>query len=227
MFPNTQWTLILQAASTQTSEGMAALDQLCRRYWEPLRAYVRRQGYKDADADDVTQAFFARLLEHGTHARAERERGRFRTFLLNAMQNFISNERRDATRLKRGGGVDHASIDEVADDLSTTHTPETIFEKEWAQALIASALAALKAEYQSKGQGKRFELLRPLLSVRHDGDLGSLAVQMGVTTGYLRKVLHIFRYRFGDLVREEVARLVADPAEIDDELGYLMSVLSK
>ena len=225
LFPDTQWTLVLEAASTQSADGLSALDQLCRRYWEPLNAYARMRGYNPDDAADITQSFFARLLENKTHARAERERGRFRTFLLNAMQNFIANHHRDTTRLKRGGGVAHESVEDHIDSLSSGHTPETIFEQKWAQAVIAAAVSELEAEHRAKGRADRFEVMRPLLSVRHDGETNIFAEQLGVTPGNFRKLLHGFRQRFGELVREEVRRLVSDPSEVDDELAHLMKAL--
>lgn len=224
-FPDTQWTLILEAASTQTADGLSALDQLCRRYWEPLQSYARSRGYNPADADDVTQAFFARLLENKTHTKASPERGRFRTFLLHAMQNFIANDRRDAARQKRGGSAAHESVDDHTNSLVTTQTPETLFEQKWAQAVIAAAIIELETEHRAKGRADRFEVMRPLLSVRHDGDTAALAAQLNVTTVNFRKLLHGFRQRFGELVREEVARLVSDPSEVDDELGHLMKAL--
>ncbi len=224
-FPDTQWTLILQAATSQTADGLVALDQLCRRYWQPINAYARLQGYSPADADDITQAFFARLLENKTHAKAERERGRFRTFLLCAMQNFIANDHRDAARQKRGGGFQHEAIEDHADQIATSQTPEKLFAQKWAQAVVASAISELEAEYAANGRAARFEVMRQLLTVRHDGDTAALAAQLGVTTMNFRKILHGFRQRFGELVREEVARLVSDPAEVDDELAYLMQAL--
>ncbi|MFO1485366.1 MAG: sigma-70 family RNA polymerase sigma factor [Verrucomicrobiaceae bacterium] len=225
-FPDTQWTLILDAASTQTADGRSALDQLCRRYWAPLHSYARSRGYNPADADDITQSFFARLLENKTHSKAERERGRFRTFLLNAMQNFIANDKRDAARQKRGGGAEHDTIDIHTDSIATSQTPETLFEQRWAQAVIAAAITELENEHRAKGRADRFAVMRPLLSVRHDGDTAALAAQLNVTPVNFRKLLHGFRQRFGELVREEVARLVSDPSEIDDELRHLMAALA-
>lgn len=225
VFPDTQWTLILDAASTQNADGLNALDQLCRRYWEPLHSYARSRGYNPADADDITQSFFARLLENKTHTKAERERGRFRTFLLNAMQNFIANDKRDAARQKRGGGAEHDTIDIHTDSITTAQTPETLFEQKWAQAVIAAAITGLENEHRAKGRADRFAVMRPLLSVRHDGDTEALATQLNVTTMNFRKLLHGFRQRFGELVREEVTRLVSTPSEIDDEIAHLMRVL--
>lgn len=224
-FPDTQWTLILDAASTQTADGRSALDQLCRRYWNPLHSYALSRGYSPADADDITQSFFARLLENKTHARAERERGRFRTFLLNAMQNFIANDKRDAARQKRGGGAEHDTIDIHTESITTAQTPETIFEQKWAQAVIAAAISELENEHRAKGRADRFDVMRPLLSVRHDGDTAALAESLNVSVANFRKLLQGFRQRFGDLVREEIRRLVRDPAEVDDELAYLMRAL--
>ncbi|MCX6854647.1 MAG: ECF-type sigma factor [Verrucomicrobia bacterium] len=225
MFPETPWTLIIEAASSHTAEGLSALDQLCRRYWDPLNSYARSKGYSPADADDITQSFFERLLENQTHTKAERERGRFRTFLLNAMQNYMANDRRDANRQKRGSGAEHTAIEDHADDIHTTQTPETLFEKKWAQAVVAAAITTLENEYRAKGRADRFEVMRPLLSTRSEGDSAALAAQLDVTTMNFRKLLHGFRQRFGELVREEVARLVSDPSEVDDELTHLMKAL--
>ena len=224
-FPDTQWTLILEAASTHTADGLNALDQLCRRYWEPLNSYARSRGYSPADADDLTQAFFARLLENKTHAKAERERGHFRSFLLATMQNFIANDHRHDSRLKRGGGIQHEAIEDHSDAIITAETPETLFDRKWAQSVVAAAIAELEAEHRSKGRADRFAVMRPLLSIRHDGDTAAMAAQLNVTPVNFRKLLHGFRQRFGELVREEVARLVSDPSEVDDELSYLMRAL--
>jgi len=221
-FPDTRWTLIFEAACTQTAEGLSALDQLCRRYWEPLNSYARCRGYSPADADDITQAFFSRLLENKMHAKATPERGRFRTFLLMMMQSFIANDLRAATRQKRGGGAVHETIDDHADSVATTQTPETLFEQKWAQAVLATAITQLDHEYRAKGRAERFAVMRPLLAIRHDGDTASLAAQLNVTPVNFRKLLHGFRQRFGELVREEVARLVSDPSEVDDELAHLI-----
>lgn len=224
-FPDTQWTLILEAASTKTADGLTALDQLCRRYWEPLNVYVRSRGYNEADADDLTQSFFAQLLANKLHSRAERERGRFRTFLLCAMQNMIANDQRDAARLKRGGGAAHESLDDHPDASATTQTPESLFEQKWAQSVIAAAITELENEHKAKGRGDRFTVMRPLLSVRHDGETEALANSLNVSVANFRKLLQGFRQRFGDLVREEIRRLVSDPSEVDDELAYLMRAL--
>ena len=224
-FPDTRWTLILEAATSQTADGLAALDQLCRRYWVPLNTYARMRGYSPTDADDITQAFFARLLENKTHTKAVPERGRFRTFLLQAMQNFILNDLRDAARQKRGGGAAHENVEDHANALATPQTPETLFEQKWAQAVVTAAVTELENEHRSKGRADRFEVMRPLLSIRHDGDTAALAESLNLSVANFRKLLHGFRQRFGDLVREEVRRLVSDPAEVDDELAHLMRAL--
>ena len=226
VFPDTQWTLILKAATSQTSDGLAALDQLCRRYWAPLHAYARMRGYSPADAEDITQAFFAGLLANKTHTKAVAERGRFRTFLLHAMQNFIANHYRDAKRLKRGGAVAHENVDDYANTLSTEQTPETLYDQKWAQALITSAIIELENEYRTKGWVNRFATMRPLLSVRHEGDATALAESLNVSVANFRKLLQQFRQRFGVLVREEVRRLTNDPSEVDDELAHLMRALA-
>lgn len=224
-FPDTRWTLILEAATSQTADGLAALDQLCRRYWTPLNTYARMRGYSPTDADDITQAFFAGLLENKTHTKAMPERGRFRTFLLHAMQNFIANGHRDAVRLKRGGGAAHEDVEAHTNTLATAQTPETLFEQKWAQAVIAAAITELENEHRAKGRADRFTVMRPLLSIRHDGDTAALAESLNVSVANFRKLLQGFRQRFGDLVREEIRRLVSDPAEVDDELAHLMRAL--
>ncbi len=225
-FDTTQWTLILKAATSQTPDGMAALDALCRRYWKPLHAYACSRGCAPADAEDITQSFFQRLLANKTHMLADRSRGRFRTFLLAAMQNFMNNEHRDATRLKRGGpDARHLPLDDVAHELRATDTPETIYEKKWAQAVIAAAIERLRVEHASAGHMERFTVLRPLLATRHDGDTASLAAQLGVSVANFRKLLQNFRRNYGHHVRSEVALLVTDPAEVDDEIAHLMKAL--
>lgn len=224
-FDTTRWTLILQAATSQTTDGMEALDELCRRYWKPLHAYVCSRGCTPADAEDITQAFFQRLLANKIHTQADPDRGRFRTFLLHSLQNFIINEHRDASRQKRGGDVEHHDIEDVAHELATHSTPETIYEQKWAQAVLAAALDRMRSEFESAGHALRFQVMRPLLSARTEGDAEPLAAQLGATVSNFRKLLHHFRRRFGEHIRNEVRRLVANPADVDDEIAYLMKVL--
>ncbi len=228
-FDTTQWTLVLQAACNQTPAGVSALNQLCRRYWKPLHGYACSRGYSPTDAEDVTQSFFQQLLARGMHAQADPERGRFRTFMLHAMRNFIANDRRDASRLKRGGPEAlHLDLDDASHEreLTTSETPETIYEQKWAQAVIAAAVERLRLEYEQAGHAARFAVMRPLLSVRNDGDTEAMAAGLGVSVANFRKLLHHFRHRFGDLVREEVRHLVTDPADVDDEIAHLMRALA-
>lgn len=147
-------------------------------------------------------------------------RGRFRTILLMAMQNLIANDLRNASRQKRAGRAIHEQI-------ATTQTPETLFEQKWAHAVLAAAITELEREHRAKGRADRFAVMRPLLSIRHDGDTAALAVQLNVTPVNFRKLLHGFRQRFGEIVRKEVARMVSDPSEVDDELAYLIRMLGE
>lgn len=231
-FHTTCWTMVLDAAKSSPAVSRPALEELCKQYWQPLHVYVRSHGFSEPDAEDVTQAFFAMLLERNLPGRADPERGRFRWFLLRAIRNFIQSHLRKAMAQKRGGpGGAELSLDDeklnLASQLITHETPETAYERKWAHTLIQIAINQLAAEQAAMNQAERFEALRPLLfepgniDSRHD----EVGAQLGLNVNAVRTALSRLRTRFRDLVRSEVARLVDDPAEVDDELAHLLRAL--
>ncbi|HVU38284.1 MAG TPA: sigma-70 family RNA polymerase sigma factor [Opitutales bacterium] len=232
-FATTRWTMVLAAGRKSSPDAARALEELCRAYWYPLYAYVRRRGHSTADAEDLTQAFFTRLLENDFLRGAARDKGRFRTFLLVAFQRFCANEWDRSRAQKRGGGQHVFSLNldtaerryhaEPADELSA----DRIFERRWALTLIEQTIARLRAEYATAGKTRDFDALKVFLT----GDAGEvpyveLAAQLGQGEGALRVAVHRLRKRFRELFRQEIAQTVSSPSEIDAELRHLISVLS-
>ncbi len=231
-FTTTHWSVVLAAGQTDSSQAAAALETLCRSYWYPLYAYVRRRGQAPEDAQDLTQEFFAQLLRKNYPARADRVKGRFRTFLLHALSQFLADQRERANTLKRGRGQVFVSLDdespeeryrfEVVDEL----TPEKLFERRWAQTILERALERLRSEFVAKGKEKDYEVLRSF----EPGEQGALsyaeaAVRLHVSESAIKSMIHRLRHRHGELVREEIAHTVPTAAEIDEELCYLVAVL--
>lgn len=232
VFNTTHWTLVLDAADTQGEGAAEALERLCESYWYPLYAYVRRFGNGPEEAKDLTQGFFEQLLEKKTYKVADRSRGKFRTFLLTSLKNHLAKEHQKATRQKRGGTATHYSLDfqdaegrYVAEPSHET-TPERLFEREWAKALMGRVLAHLQAEYASNGQGDRFEALSAHL-VQPEGNesYAEMAARLGLSLAVIKTSMHRLRARFRELYREEIAVLVGEPEEVDDEIRHLFQTL--
>jgi len=230
----THWSVVLAARDNASPDSAAALEALCRTYWYPLYAFVRRQGHAACDAQDLTQEFFARLLEKGYLAAAAREKGRFRTFLRVALKRFLANEWRRANRLKRGGGQVHLEWDtaigekryeaERADGL----TPERLYERRWAMTLLEQVLARLRAEHEAAGKEAEFDQLKGVLMSERGGiDYAELATGLGVSEGAARVAVHRLRKRFRELFRAAVADTVSGPKEVESELRYLAGVLAE
>jgi RNA polymerase sigma-70 factor (ECF subfamily) len=231
-FPTTQWTLIIAAGNRGSREARSALVSLCERYWYPLYAYVRRQGQAAADAEDLVQAFFARLLERKYLRVADRSRGRFRTFLLTALQHFIINEWQKQNRQKRGGSVTIVSLDtelaesRFASEPAVEQAPDTLYDRGWASVLMQRAMEALRAECEQSGKLRMFERLKVFLW----GDKNALpysvmAGELGMNEGALKVAMHRLKQRYGELLRGEIAQTVATPVEVEEELRYLASVI--
>jgi RNA polymerase sigma-70 factor (ECF subfamily) len=225
--------VVLAAGQADSARGAAALEQLCRAYWYPLYAYVRRKGHRPEDAQDLTQGFLARLLSGNRLALADRHRGRFRTFLLSALQNFLINEWEMASRQKRGGGVEFVPLltenpeqlyaAEPADD----RTPETIYEQRWAAAVMARALERLDAEC-SGGPSPLSEALKPFVWGSKSGASHvEVGATLGMSAGAVRVAVHRLRRRYRDLLRQEIAETVLNPADVEDELRHLIDVVSR
>jgi RNA polymerase sigma factor (sigma-70 family) len=228
-FVTTQWNLVLSAAKTGAAQPNA-LEQLCRAYWYPLYAYVRRRGNDSEDARDLTQEFFSRLLEKKWLADIEPEGGRFRSFLLTAMNRFLANEYDRAQAAKRGGGRQIISLDEeraeerYLNEPVTSETPEKVFERRWALTVLDQALARLRAE--STDKPRQFELLNPFLSREAgEGEYAAIGAELGVTGGAVGVAVHRLRQRYRQLVREEIANTLVDANQVDEEMRQLLAAL--
>lgn len=230
-FLTTRWSVVQAAGEEDSPASREALARLCEAYWYPLYAFVRRSGHDAAAARDLTQGFFARLLEKRDLAAADPGRGRFRSFLLANLKFFLANERERQGALKRGGGRAPFSMDfEGADSrfgLEPAHgeTPERAFERTWALALLERVLELVGREYARRGQGELFEALRPELTGAEPESRRALAERLSMTEGALKVALHRLRRRYGDALREAIAETVADPSEVDREIGALFEVL--
>lgn len=223
-FATTRWSLVA-AARDRADEALA---DLCRLYWYPLYAYVRRRGHDAAEAEDLTQAFFARLLEKNGLASVTPTRGRFRSFLLAACQNFLANEHDRAQALKRGGGR-VVSLDDAdaryRREPDHGETPERLFERRWALELLDRALRRLREEYERKGKARLYDALKGTLAGDAAAPYAALANELGLTEGAVKTAVHRLRGRYAELLREEIGETVAAPAEIDDEVRALFRAL--
>lgn len=228
-FHTTRWSLVLAAQGKANGDAVQSLEALCCQYWQPLFAYVRHRGYTEHDAQDLTQAFFARFLEKGWLAAAQRDRGKFRTFLLMALKRFLANEWDHSQAKKRGGAVKFISID-AAEPISIPDPSEpsadSIFEKRWAIAVIEAVVQRLRAEYEGAGRLAQYELLKPQLTAERGGvDYDALSRALDVEPASARSSVHRLRKRFREIFRDEVAGTVADPADIEHEMHILLAAL--
>ncbi len=233
-FVTTRWSLVL-AVKDPTSEADAqeALAKLCSTYWYPLYAFTRRSGYSPDDAKDLIQDFFAHLLEKGVVARADRERGRFRTFLLACLGNLMKKQAERASAQKRGGGMREISWDEagaegryLAEPLDEM-TPVRIFEQRWATTLLENTLNRLRADLATRGKGDLFDHLKGhIWGLEAERPYSEVADRFQLSEGVIKVTVHRMRQRYRVMLRSEVADTVADPADVDDELRYLISVVS-
>lgn len=232
-FPTTQWSLILHAGGATDTGARAALDALCRAYWKPLYAYVRRQGRDHHDAEDATQQFIAHLLAADGLQHARPERGRFRTFLLTSLRNFLTSEWRRTQAVKRGGGLAPVDLGSGEAAGATRHeaadpalTPEQAFDRSWAEGTVERAVAELRAEYDASGRGKAFAAMTSLIwGAESDAAIAERAAALGLTPNAFGVALHRARRRLGERLRAQVAATVADPREIDAELRHLIAAL--
>ena len=233
-FATTHWSVVRAVAEGEPVPARQALETLCRAYWYPVYAYVRRKGYKPEEAQDLTQEFFARLLAGHWLSRADAGRGRFRTFLLAAFDHFLANEWDRAACQKRGGGRLHLPFDTVAAEESyageagQSLSAEAIYERNWALRFLEQVRGRLREEYTAAGHAQRFALLESFLP----GEEGPFtyaqaARRLGVPEGTMKSDVHRLKRRYGELVREEIAHTVGSPDEIDDELRHLMAVLAR
>ena len=223
----------MAAGHAGSSDATQALEQLCRTYWYPLYAYVRGSGYSPADAEDLTQEFFARLLAKDYLSAVHPERGKFRWFLLSAVKRFLINERERATAVKRGGNCPHIPFDgEKAEeryrlDAADANTPDRLFDRAWAASLIQQTYVRLEEECVLEGKGALFAQLREFLSGdRAAQTYAETGAGLEMTEGAIKVAVHRLRRRFRDLLREQVAQTVHTPAELEEELCNLRAVFS-
>jgi len=232
-FTSTHWSVVLSAQAPDSPDTVAALERLCRTYWPALYAYVRREGHPPADAEDLTQSFFARFLEKRFLQDVNRDKGRFRSFLLKTLNHFLADEWRHARAEKQGGSRPVISINaeewetRYGHELSSDETPERLFERRWAMALFDQALRRLGEECVRADKGRQFDLLKEFLSSpSNDGAYADAAMKLGLSERAVAVQVHRLRRRYGALVREEVAHTVAGPEEVEEELHHLLDVLS-
>ncbi len=233
-FATTQWSVVLAAGDSRQPEARRALSQLCEAYWYPLYAYVRRRVKNSADAQDLTQAFFAHLLEKGAVARADRARGRFRAFLLTSLENFLVNEWEKAGATIRGGRTVKLSIDLDAGESkyriepAHTLTPEKLFERRWVTTLLEQVLARLRTELDDAGKVEDFEHLKEgLTGDCRTLDFKKVAAALGTTPAAAKQAAYRLRKRYRELFRQEVARTVADASEVDEEIRRLLAAVGE
>ena len=233
-FVTTHWSVVLAAGHGDTPHARDALGRLFQTYWYPLYAYVRRCGYSPEDAQDLTQGFFAHLLQHNRLGSADQQKGRFRSFLLAALKHFLADERDRLHAQKRGGGLPTIPLQldsaetryglEPADDS----TPEQSFEKQWAVALLDDILNRLRVEYERDGKADLFAALHPcLVGDRTAQPYADLTRRLGLSESAVKSTVHRLRQRYRRLLREAIALTVASPDEVDDELKHLFAVFAR
>ncbi|HEV2329150.1 MAG TPA: RNA polymerase sigma factor [Verrucomicrobiae bacterium] len=233
VFATTHWSVVLRAGQSDTTRAQDALAKLCSTYWYPLYAYVRRRGYSPHDAQDLTQAFFAHILERQSFVHADPNRGRFRSFLLGVMNHFLANEWTRAHAQKRGGGAtplplefETAETRYIREPVDNT-TPEQNYERRWALALLEVVLRRLADEYKQEGRAEVFAEFNPcLVGERSALPYAELAAKLGVSEGTVKSAVHRMRQRYRQLLRDEIANTVAEPDEVDAELRHLFNILS-
>ena len=228
-FPSTLWSVVRSAGE----ESHPALEKLCAAYWPPLYAYVRRRGYPPQDAQDLTQEFFARLLEDHSLTGVDKDKGRFRSFLLASIKHLLTNEWKRATRQKRGGGQLHFSIEaQLAEGytergLQIHLDPEKLYEKRWAETLLQRVLDRLRQEWDQEGGANRFEDLKVfLVEPKGTTTIAEAAARCGISEPSLKWAVHNLRRRYRELVREEVSQTVENASEVEAEIRYLLAALA-
>lgn len=233
VFVTTQWSVVLTAGRTDTRRARAALEKLCQTYWYPLYNYVRRRGHSPEDAQDLTQEFFAQLLKRQFLAIADPDLGRFRSFLLTAMNHFLANEWSKARAQKRGGGLPNLSLDWAAAEKrfdlepADNSAPDKIFEKQWALTLLGEVLSRLECEYQSEGKTELFAALKQtLMGTRESQPYAELVARLGMNEGAVKVAVHRLRKRYRELIRDEIAGTLDGMQDVEDEMRHLFSVLA-
>jgi len=233
-FASTHWSIVAQSAQTDVPEAANALAQLCETYWPPIYSFIRRRGYAPSDAADLTQSFFAHFLRIKAYSRTDRLHGKFRSFLLASVKNFLADNWDREQAIRRGGGYRFVSLDQgTAESFydvasASDSTAEHLFELRWAKSLTAGALDSLRQELHAEGKARLFEQLKNFLTggnVLPSYDEAS--AQTGLPRATVKTHVHRLRQRYREIVRREVARTVSSPHEIDEELRYLCNILAQ
>lgn len=233
-FATTHWSMVIAAAKgSDSGEAKRALAQLCETYWYPLYAFVRRKGYNPNEAQDLTQEFFANVLINATFQKADQTRGRFRSFLLTSMQNFLANQHRAKIALKRGGGVQHLPLDfhkgedRYQQEPIESMTPEKMYERRWAMTLMKRVLDRLADEQTQAGKGEVFDTLKHYLGGTDDQrPYREIAQQLNMPEGTIKVNVHRLRKRCRELLRDEISQTVETEAAVDDELRDLFQIVA-
>jgi len=231
-FATTHWSVVVAASDQNSPKKVDALEKLCRAYWYPLYAFIRREGYHPQDAQDLTQGFFTRLLEKNYLAHMDRQKGRFRSFLLAALKHFLSDEQDKARAQKRGGGQALISLDEQTAEGRYRLEPadvmsaEKLFERRWALTLLEQARTRLRNEYVAAGKAEFYDQLSIMEAEEKKGTYAESAACLGTTESAIKSAVPRLRRRYAELVREEIAHTVNSPSEIDEEIRYLIAVIS-
>ena len=233
-FTTTHWSVVLAAQRDSTPQARKALARLCESYWHPLYAYLRRSGQSADEAQDLTQAFFTRILEKRTFRDADPDRGRFRSFLLASLKNFVANERKRAHAKKRGGALPPLSFEfEAAEERyqiepATDETPDTVFDKRWALTLLENVLGRLRTELEKSDKERLFEQLKVFLTgEKPNVGYAEVGARLNMSEGAVKVAVHRFRRRFRALLHEEITQTVSSPDEVEDEIRYLWAAVGR
>ncbi len=232
-FPATRWTLIVDLRSSDARAAGNAIEELCRLYWYPVYAFIRREGAGPEDAEDLTQGFFARFLERGDFLSAQQDKGRLRTFLLGSVKNFMIQDWRHRTAEKRGGKLAAISLDSVTAEQRYAHepadsaTPDAIFDRRWALDTMEEALRRLEQEFREAGKADLYTALQPYISARPQGAVyEGIGPRFGMSVGAVQVAVHRLRQRFRKSLESIVAETVATPEEVSAELRHLVGLLT-
>jgi RNA polymerase sigma-70 factor (ECF subfamily) len=234
-FPTTRWTLVVAAGDPRRKDARSALVSLCEKYWYPLYAYLRRRGYAPDQAQDLTQEFFMRVLEGRYLDRADPEKGRFRSFILTSLKFFAADEQ-DRQRAQKRGGTAVVSFEFSSGESGEeryqrepghNETPDRIFERRWALSMLERVMDRLRDEFVQHGRPENFERMKVFLLGQSEAPYADLAREMNTSEGALKVAIHRLRKRYRELLRQEIADTVADPAEVESELRYLAAVLTR
>jgi len=230
-FTTTHWSVVLEAQG-ESPAAQEALEKLCRTYWRPIFAYLRRQGRSPEETEDISQGFFAQLLERKSFDAVRKEKGRLRSYLLGALKYFVADDQRRAMAIKRGKGQRLIPLEELRAgeridmEPSDPMTAEMIYERRWALTVLERVLSRLKDEYVAAGNGALFDSLKELLPDEPGSpSQAEIAARLGMTENAVRQAFYRFRQRYQSLLREEIANTVATPADIEDELRHLIAVI--